>query len=166
MTLIDFNRKTTRGASFIEALAVTVIIGGVLAAMGTTFIYGLKSYVGEYASESGAVEAQRALSEFNYFGSHSMRYLISDDGNTVAFYKQSGAVQVFNFIEDSTNGGVSQGRLELVLESGTRYIFAGTYFVTGSAFQVVHGGLSFFFTIDSSGGPVAYRSLVYPALAL
>lgn len=157
-------RTKSSGATFVEVLAVVVVIGGILAAMGSTFIFGLKSYVGEYETEVTQVEAQRALAEFNFFSSRSTRFAISNGGDTVTFTDGAGQSWVFSYAAPA--GGQRSGTMSVSLPSGETYPYAGTYLVDGVPFTLSNSGVSLYFTVDSSGGPVPFRAIVYPSYVL
>jgi hypothetical protein len=157
-------RPKIAGATFIEALAVTVVIAAVISAMGASFIQGLKSYVGEYSSEARQLEVQRAFAELQYFGGLAARF--ETDGDTVTFYYADGTSTRFIFQETGMYDGLRLGILSIVLASGQQYQYGVNVLADGSPFNVAKGGCSFLFFVESSGGPVSLLGLVYPSLVL
>lgn len=171
MTHFVSKKDRIAGATFIEALAVTAVIGVVLAAMGSTFTVGLKSYVGEYTSEATQLEVQRAYSELHYFGSKSTRFDITGgldgtQGDSVTFYGADGSTSTFMFSYIDMYDGSRRGELSIVTPWGQQYWYGVNVLADGWPFTVSNGGCSFIFHVESAGGPVSMFGLVHPGLVL
>lgn len=167
----QLRRHSMAGATFVEALAVTIVIAGVLAAMGSSFVVGLKSYVGEYTSEARQLEVQRAFAEMRYFGTKCFRFEteggeVAGRGDTVIFYYPDDTEAKFVFSETSMLDGDRVGTLTVTTPWGAVYTYGSHVMVTGYPFQVSAGGLAFRFFVDSGGGDVSLVGLIYPALVL
>ena len=168
-----------KGTTFVEALAVTVVIAGVLATAGSSFIFGLKSYVGEYASEIKEIEMQRAAAEIAYFSSRALRFSVGDDagelssgallGYQAKFYDVAGQEIVFAFAPDADQTGVGyvQGTFS-VSWPGSSYVYSteARFPTTGGQTRPFSlsstGGLSYHLEVDTAGGPIAVCSVVIP----
>lgn len=153
------------GATFIEALVVTAVIAGVIAAMGSSFTMGLRSYVSEYTSEARQIEVQRAYAELQYFGGKSSWFV--EDGDTVTFYYADGSSVAFMFHQTGMFEGSRKGALSIVGPWG-QYWYGVNVLADPvvKPFATAHGGCSFTFTVQSAGGDVQLVGLVYPSLVL
>lgn len=157
-------KASISGATFIEALAVTMVIAAVLGAIGSSFTLGLRSYVGEYNSEARQLEVQRATAEIRYFGGKCSRF--DTDGDSVTFYYNDGTYAKFEFEQTGMYDGSRLGQLSVRTPAGERYVYGVNVLADGSPFAVSDGGCSYVFYVDSAGGQVNITGLVYPSTVL
>jgi prepilin-type N-terminal cleavage/methylation domain-containing protein len=64
-------KKSCAGVTLIECLVVLTILAALSAAVGTSFVMTLKSYVGEFEAEALELESQRAALELEYYAARA-----------------------------------------------------------------------------------------------
>jgi prepilin-type N-terminal cleavage/methylation domain-containing protein len=179
----SIKRKQIAGVTLIECLAVLTILAGLVAAVGSSFILTLKSYVGEYSSEAVELESQRAALELEYYAARAVRMEILDGGvsgssgaqiNLYQDLTNTANVVSFVYTPDLTRCtgtygvGVSQVGSLAISASGSYYVYSTNVVFTpvaGSLRPFVtssDGGVSFRWTISTSSGPVKMGGTTSP----
>lgn len=179
------------GTTLIECLAVIAVIGGLVSVVASSFVLGLKSYVGQYASESLELELQRASLEMDYYISRSSRVEFEDpghnefshnaelgnldgEGDTVKLLQRDGREIEFKFLPDSSigKGDLIQGSLQIVIDGGTPYTYTENarfhqYSIPGVTnrrpfWATENGGVAYRFEADTKNGVVRVSGNVIP----
>lgn len=128
-------KKSVGGSTLIECLAVVAIIGALISAVASSFVLGLKSYSGQYESESLELELQRAALEMDYYISRavgkpsfntddtsSFAHPCTSDvgGSRMALLQKDGKTVEFIFEPENYKGGeLVQGKLSIVPPNST-----------------------------------------------
>lgn len=123
------DKLSQSGVTLIECLTVLTVLAALIAAVATSFILTLKSYVGEYKSEAVELEVQRAAMEFEYYTAKSWKVdildngVISSEGNQVDLYQPDGTIVSFTYTPTSSLGAKEVGTLSVSMPSAN-YLYS------------------------------------------
>jgi type II secretory pathway pseudopilin PulG len=159
------------GVTLIETLVVLTVLSGLIASIGVSFAFTLKSYTGEYRSEAVELEASRAALELEYYATASKRIeifdgsLAAESGNRVVLTQPNDTQYTFRYVPTG-----AKGNLIIDLPDGTSYIFSTNIILVPTAvsdnvfWTSSEGALSYFWAVDTPSGRVRMGGSTLPGI--